>query len=104
MLSTVFRYDLANSNVNDPNLEALPESSRPDVVIVKKVFGEKSLRNRRRKWRLRHMEGLHGAQVDTASQNNDYNDFLEVRIKVGLISVCFSCSRCKADHACNFVH
>ena len=24
------------------------------------------------------MEGLHGAQ-DTASQNNDYNDFLEVR-------------------------
>jgi len=71
-------YDLANSNVNDPHLETLPEQSRPDVVIVKKIFGEKSLRNRRRKWRLRHMEGLHGANgVETASQNNDYNDFLE---------------------------
>ena len=33
-----FRYDLANSNVNDPHLETLPEQSRPDVVIVKKVF------------------------------------------------------------------
>ena len=71
-----FRYDLANSNVNDPHLETLPESSRPDVVIVKKIFGDKSLRNRKRKWRLKHMEGLHGAQ-ETASQNNDYNDFLE---------------------------
>ena len=33
-----FRYDLANSNVNDPHLETLPEQSRPDVVIVKKVY------------------------------------------------------------------
>ena len=69
--------------MNDHNLEALPESSRPDVVIVKKIFGEKSLRNRRRKWRLRHMGGLPGAQ-DTASQNNDYNDFLEVRQRLFL--------------------
>ena len=67
--------------MNDPHLETLPESGRPDVVIVKKVFGEKSLRNRRRKWRLRHMEGLHGANIDSASQNNDYNDFLEVSEK-----------------------
>jgi nonsense-mediated mRNA decay protein 3 len=64
--------------MNDDNLESIPEASRPDVVIVKKIYGDKSLRNRKRKWRLKHMDGLHAGQVETESQNNDYNEFLEV--------------------------
>ena len=51
----------------------------PDVVLVKKVYGEKSVRNRRRKWRLKHMEGLHqvGSSGSMSEGGNEYNDFLE---------------------------
>ncbi len=71
---------MKNSNVNDANLDSIHESQRPDVVLIKKVYEEKSLRNRRRRWKLKHLDGLHGAK-DTASQNNDYADFLEVCIR-----------------------
>ncbi|TRY72523.1 hypothetical protein TCAL_10508 [Tigriopus californicus] len=70
----VMGFDLKNSNVNDKYLEKIHADRLPDVVLVKKVFGDKSLRNRKRKWRLKHMEGLH---QDTASQNEEYCTFLE---------------------------
>ena len=46
---------------------------------VKKVYGDKSVRNRRRKWRLRHMEGLHDKiGAGTSSQGDvEYQHFLE---------------------------
>jgi nonsense-mediated mRNA decay protein 3 len=75
-----FRFDLKNSNVNDPHLEKLSADKTPDVVLVKKVYGEKSVRNRRRKWRLKHMEGLHhndGSGGSMSDGGNEYNDFLE---------------------------
>ena len=52
----------------------------PDVVLVKKVFAEKSVRNRRRRWRLKHMEGLHptgGSGGSMSDGGYEYNDFLE---------------------------
>ena len=67
--------DLKTCNVNDSHLESIPVDRVPDVVLVKKVFGDKSLRNRKRKWRLKHMDGLH--ENDTASQNDEYEAFLE---------------------------
>ena len=79
MSSNVFRFDLKNSNVNDPHLEKMSGDSLADVVLVKKVYAEKSVRNRRRKWRLKHMEGLHqaGSSGSMSDGGNEYNDFLE---------------------------
>ena len=60
LIQTIFcRFDLANSNVNDSHLEKMKGEKIPDVVLVKKVYAEKSVRNRKRRWRLKHMEGLH---------------------------------------------
>merc|ERR1712037_775718 len=46
---TVLGLDLRNSNVNNPDMEKMSADKIPDVVLVKKVFGDKALRNRRRK-------------------------------------------------------
>nr|XP_022333378.1 60S ribosomal export protein NMD3-like [Crassostrea virginica] len=47
----------------------------PDVVVVKKVFGDKTTRNRKRRWKLKHLhDDLH---METASNDRDYTDFLE---------------------------
>jgi len=73
----VLGFDLRNSNVNDPNLEKMKVDKMPDVVLVKKIYAEKSVRNRRRKWRLKHMEGLHERAGTSDSANNEYDDFLE---------------------------
>lgn len=77
---TVLGFDLKNSNVNDPQLEKMSEDKISDVVLVKKVYAEKSVRNRRRKWRLKHMEGLHetvGGSNSMSDGGYEYNDFLE---------------------------
>ena len=65
--------------MNDPHLEKMSGDSLADVVLVKKVYAEKSVRNRRRKWRLKHMEGLHqaGSSGSMSDGGNEYNDFLE---------------------------
>ena len=55
-----FRFDLKNSNVNDENLDKMAADKIPDVVLVKKVYAEKALRNRKRKWKLKFLnEELH---------------------------------------------
>ena len=67
--------------MNDPHLEKISADKVPDVVLVKKVYAEKSVRNRRRKWKLKHMQGLHhtvGAGSASMSDGGyEYNDFLE---------------------------
>lgn len=45
-----------------------------DVVLVKKMYADKSVRNRRRKWKLRHLDD---DGMDRTSVNRDYTDFLE---------------------------
>jgi len=45
-----------------------------EVVIVKKLYADKSVRNRRRKWKLRHLDA---DANDRTSVNRDYTDFLE---------------------------
>ena len=71
---TVLGLDLRNSNVNNPDMEKMSADKIPDVVLVKKVFGDKALRNRRRKWNLKHMEGF--PHMETESANNDLVDFM----------------------------
>lgn len=46
----------------------------PDVVLVKKMYADKAVRNRRRKFKLRHLDA---DGMDTTSVNRDYTDFLE---------------------------
>ena len=45
----------------------------PDVVLVKKHFADKALRNRKRKWKLKHMEGF--PHMETESCNEEFADF-----------------------------
>jgi hypothetical protein len=45
----------------------------PDVVLVKKHYVDKALRNRKRKWKLKHMEGF--PHMDTESCNDEFQDF-----------------------------
>lgn len=76
---TVMGFDLKNANVNDANFEKLEEkhgSNLMDVILVKKWYGEKGLRNRRRKWKLRRLNVDNDAS-DGTSLNQDYEDFLE---------------------------
>ena len=71
---TVMGYDLSNCNVNDDNFDKLNRDNLSDVVIVKKKYADKSVRNRRRKFRLRHLDEN---AMDRTSVNRDYTDFLE---------------------------
>lgn len=73
----IFRFDMKNSNVNDAHLEKMKVDKIPDVVLVKKVYAEKSLRNRKRIWKLKHMEGMHERMGSSDSANHEYDDFLE---------------------------
>ena len=72
---TVMGLDLRNSNVNNPDLELMSADKIPDVILVKKVYADKTFRNRRRRWRLKRMEGL--PHLDTESCNNEYVGFME---------------------------
>ena len=45
-----------------------------EIVLVKKQYADKSVRNRRRKWKLRHLDA---DGMDVTSVNRDYTDFLE---------------------------
>jgi len=73
---TALGFDVKNCNVNDENLEKMPSEKQPDVILVKKVYAEKALRNRRRKWRLKHMEGLHDGS-GSSTDGGEYTAFLE---------------------------
>jgi nonsense-mediated mRNA decay protein 3 len=72
-----FRFDLKNTNVNNEHLDNMPADKIPDVVLIKKMYAEKSVRNRRRKWRLKHLEELHKEGGSVGSANQDYTDFLD---------------------------
>ncbi|XP_064597134.1 60S ribosomal export protein NMD3-like [Liolophura sinensis] len=70
----VLGFDLINSNLNHPQLEQMRADKLPDVIIVKKVF-DRSQRIKRRKWKLKHLDS--NLQMETASTERDYTDFLE---------------------------
>jgi len=70
---SVLGLDLKNSNVNNPELEKMTTDKIPDVVLVKKQYQEKALRNRKRKWKLKHIEGF--PHMDTSSIEDEYDAF-----------------------------
>ena len=68
---------MKNTNVNDENLDKMAADKIPDVVLIKKVYAEKSVRNRRRKWKLKHMDQLGMETGSVTSAADDYNEFLQ---------------------------
>ena len=55
----------------------------PDVVLVKKVYAEKALRNRKRKWKLKFLnEELHREKGSVTSQGGDFGDFLDGKLNL----------------------
>lgn len=65
---------MVNCNVNNDHFESMNRENISDVVLVKKVYADKSVRNRRRKFKLRHLDA---DGMDRTSVNRDYTDFLE---------------------------
>ncbi|XP_008556831.1 60S ribosomal export protein NMD3 [Microplitis demolitor] len=66
-------YALADSNINDANFEKLSANEIPDVILVKKFYGhDKLARRRARVWKLKHL-----AEGSMATDNEEYNEFLE---------------------------
>jgi nonsense-mediated mRNA decay protein 3 len=54
---TALGYDVASGNYNDADLKALKgRRSLPDVVLVRKVYPNNRKANRRRHWKLRHLD------------------------------------------------
>jgi len=70
-------FDFANANINDENLDAVKEEKRPDVILVKKLYGDRQKRHKKRNWKLNRLNiDKDGASV-ASSQDKDYLDFLE---------------------------
>ncbi|XP_075210512.1 60S ribosomal export protein NMD3 [Lycorma delicatula] len=65
-------YTMRDSNINDSNFDSLNQEYVPDVILVKKHYGDRAARRRARNWKLKHI----AADNDVDSTNNDYNDFL----------------------------
>ncbi|KAG8232287.1 hypothetical protein J437_LFUL011228 [Ladona fulva] len=72
---TVLGYALAESNINNDQFEKLESNGKtPDVVLVKKFYGEKGVRSRKRQWKLKH---LSEDATYNNTNHNDYQEFLE---------------------------
>ncbi|GBN49555.1 60S ribosomal export protein NMD3 [Araneus ventricosus] len=71
----VLGLDLATININDIEFNKLKKENLPDVILVKKIFGDKASRQRRRRWKLKRL--AMEADTDTSSVARDYDDFLE---------------------------
>ncbi|XP_072037881.1 60S ribosomal export protein NMD3-like [Amphiura filiformis] len=73
---SVLGFDMASTNVNDANLEKINPDNLPDVVLVKKHYGDRVRRHRKRNWKLKGLN-KDDARMDTDSADGDYIGFLE---------------------------
>ncbi|XP_055682662.1 60S ribosomal export protein NMD3 [Lutzomyia longipalpis] len=71
---TVLGYNLEDANINDENFEKLDKTRVPDVIIVKKYYGDSAERLSSRRWKLKHLAEYPG-QMDTDTK--DYREFLD---------------------------
>lgn len=68
---TVLGYDLRNSNQSNTELDKINDENIPDIVLVKKVFGDRQRRRKRRNWKL------HRLVANAASDDESYTGFVE---------------------------
>lgn len=60
---TVMGFDLRDANINNDDFEKLKSENIPDVVLVKKFFGDENKRRRARQWKLKRL--AENAEGDT---------------------------------------
>lgn len=75
---TCLAFDVSGANINEENFDRMERNNSnkiPDVIVVKKSYGSKVSRNRRREWKLRHID-IDKAS-DDSSVNREYMDFLD---------------------------
>jgi len=75
---TCLAFDISSANINEENFDKFEKNNSnkiPDIIVVKKSFGDKVARNRRREWKLRRID-IDKAS-DDSSLNREYMDFLE---------------------------
>lgn len=61
---TVMGFDLRDANVNNDDFDKIKTENVPDVILVKKHFGDKDKRRRMRKWKLKHLTDEVGGDTD----------------------------------------
>lgn len=61
---TVMGFDLRDANVNNDDFDKLKSDNIPDVILVKKHFGDKDKRRRMRKWKLKHLTKEEAGDTD----------------------------------------
>lgn len=69
---SVMGYNLIDANINDPNFEKLKPETIPDVIIVRKFYGDQDTYNRRI-WKLKHLND----ETALERTNRDYSEFLD---------------------------
>ena len=62
---SVLGYNLEDANVNNVDFEKLPKEKIPEVILVKKYYGD--LTTKRRNWKLKHFND-ESAQMDDKDQ------------------------------------
>lgn len=77
----VLGFDLTNANVNEQHFEDFEKRQSkkgrmPDVILVKKIYADKTTRKRARQWKLRRLRKENGS-VTEGSAEGDYEDFLQ---------------------------
>lgn len=72
---TVLGYDLTTTNINNTNYEKL--KSPPDIVLVRKVYGDGGKRHKTRNWKLQQLNKEIEEDMDTDDYDKDYKDFLD---------------------------
>lgn len=65
--------DFTTANLNDDNLEGMKPEHIPDVVLVKKIFGDRKKRSSKRNWRLKDLP----KELSEKQPGVDYDEFLE---------------------------
>lgn len=76
----VLGFDVNNANLNEPNFEKYLETNDGklfDVILVKKYYGDKSRRNKNRKWKLKHLNDMQADEESTERAEADLVDFME---------------------------
>lgn len=74
---TALGFDLVNANINDENYDAIKTDELPDVILVKKLYGDKLKRHKNRKWRLNRLPVDKDSASVATIEDKDYLDFLE---------------------------
>lgn len=81
---SVLGYNIEDSNINDASFEKLDRQAVPDVILVKKYYGDKAARRRQRMWKLKHL-----AEEATALNTDEKYDCCFHQITVKLICIFF---------------